>query len=516
MGTTTHQAQIASTSNAQTFASSAFTPTAGDVVIVGFSPSVVTATTGFNCTASANSLTFFEVPAARTQRASVDDVRLFISTTVPASPVSMTVTADAGIAANGAVAFIATVSGLTRSGLSAIRNAAGNATALGVAPAATLAAAALTGNVVVSFVFNATSPSGVTIPTSFTAAGTDTGYATPTRGGRYAYRNSGHTSATVTWGSTSATAAASMVVELDVTTPAAVATGSLTLSGSGTASSPSTAASAAGSLDLGGTAGGSVPGGASGSLDLSATAGVTSPVSVAGSLSLTGSAGATGPGGASGSITLDGVAAGRAGTSASGSITFSGTATAVQLVQADGFIGLSGTAGGTGSSGASGSLTISGLAAAPSIPLVAEGFFTFFGSNGTVGAGVGGSGSIALGGSAGTRAPSGASGSLSLSGAAGALPQVGAVGSLNLAATAFPFPLVEAYGFIEFGTEDVPFGVGAIAEGFIEFSGSALLVRPPDLRHSRATLRPQTTKGIITPAARGIIRPPTTRGRIRS
>lgn len=216
MGSTTHLAVIASTNNQTSYASSSFTPTAGRLITVAFSPGNLVATTGFAVTASANGLTFVEDTRARSQRANVDDVRFFVAQQLtPGSPVAMTVTVAAGGTAQGMIAFIAETDGMVRVGLSAVRGAAGGNQALGVTPSATMGAAALTANPVLTYVWNATSPSGVTQPTSFTSGVVDQGYATPTRGGRYAFRNTGHTSATVSWGSTSASASANIAVELD-------------------------------------------------------------------------------------------------------------------------------------------------------------------------------------------------------------------------------------------------------------------------------------------------------------
>lgn len=217
MASVTHQAVIASTTNASSYTSSSFTPPASELLVVAFSPGSLVGTSP-TVTASANSITFTEVTGAFVIRSSVDDARLFVANQLlPGSPAAMTITASPGGSASGLIGFVASVSSLTRVGLAAVRGAAGGNNASTFTPAVTMAQAALTGNPVLAFVWNATNTSGITIPTNFTSGVADQGYATPTRGGRYAFRNSGHTSATVTWGSTSATASANIAVELDTT-----------------------------------------------------------------------------------------------------------------------------------------------------------------------------------------------------------------------------------------------------------------------------------------------------------
>jgi hypothetical protein len=215
VATCTHRAVINTTTNASSYASGSFTPAQDDLLVVAFSPGALLGTSP-GVTGSANGITFVEVTAAAAVRASVDDVRLFVAQQlVPASPASMTVTASPGGSASGMNGWVVSVAGLTRTGLAAVRGAAGANNASGVTPTVTMAQAALTGNPVLAFAWNATNTSGLTLPASFTSGSADVGYATPTRGGRYGFRNSGHTSDTVTWGATSATASANIATELD-------------------------------------------------------------------------------------------------------------------------------------------------------------------------------------------------------------------------------------------------------------------------------------------------------------
>ena len=111
------------------------------------------------------------------------------------------------------------VSGMSYAGAAAVRQTAGQSTGTaGTTPAPVLGAAALTGNPLIGAVCNGTSPATMTPRTSWTEA-TDLGYATPTTGMETMYRSSGETGTTQTWGSTSATAFASVVIELTAAAP---------------------------------------------------------------------------------------------------------------------------------------------------------------------------------------------------------------------------------------------------------------------------------------------------------
>ena len=256
MATTTHRATINSTTNASSYASASFTPTAGDLLVLLASPSGVTA--AGSATASANGITFTRLTATAT-RASVDVVEMFVANQlVPASPSAMTVTYATGAAATGAIGFVTSIAGMLAAGPAVVRQQVGSNQAAGATPAITFGGVCLTGNTVVAACFNATSPATLTPPTSFTERA-DVGYATPTRGGESVTRNSGHTSATVTWASTSATACATVGIELDTT----LCTGAVALAATDTISTAAVV-------------------GVVGDVALAATATITATASVAG------------------------------------------------------------------------------------------------------------------------------------------------------------------------------------------------------------------------------------------
>jgi hypothetical protein len=106
-------------------------------------------------------------------------------------------------------------------GAGAVRSSGGqSAGGAGTTPAPVLNLTPLTANLIIGSVANGTNPAALTPRASYTEAPTpDVGYATPTTGLEVMFRNSGETSATITWGGTSATAFASVAIELDVSVP---------------------------------------------------------------------------------------------------------------------------------------------------------------------------------------------------------------------------------------------------------------------------------------------------------
>jgi hypothetical protein len=150
-------------------------------------------------------------------RTSLDQTVCYVSNYF-ATAVSQTVTyACTGDAATGAIVVVLRIAGMTRTGLSAIRQSAGQTNqAAASTPAPAFSAAALTGNACIGFFGNASNVAGRGVPpTSWTERYDATGYTSPAGGIHVVSINSGFTGTTVTWGGTSATAYSSQVIELD-------------------------------------------------------------------------------------------------------------------------------------------------------------------------------------------------------------------------------------------------------------------------------------------------------------
>lgn len=224
MATVTHAAFLATTSQAASYVSAAFTPAVDDQIVV-FALITATAAAG-SCTDSQGG-TYTRITTS-TKAGGSDKMYLFVRDALVPAASSTTCTVDiAGDGGTGCVMFVARVAGMTRTGASAARQSAvQNGQSAGTTPAPVFGSAALTDNPTLGAVFNGTSPATMTPPTSWTEdANGDKGYSTPTAGGEYVFRDSGFTGTTITWGSTSATAFCDISVELD-TTAAPVAGGS--------------------------------------------------------------------------------------------------------------------------------------------------------------------------------------------------------------------------------------------------------------------------------------------------
>lgn len=140
-----------------------------------------------------------------------------------------TVFTAAQVGSTGGGLQVCRISGMSIVGLGAIRGSGGqSAGGAAATPAPVLlrrvgttfsgTQAALTDNLCIGAVCNGTAAPIITAPGSWTEA-IDLSYNTPTTALETAFRNSGETGSTITWGSASGTAFASMVIELDASVP---------------------------------------------------------------------------------------------------------------------------------------------------------------------------------------------------------------------------------------------------------------------------------------------------------
>lgn len=329
MATTNHRVTTPSTANATSYASGAFTPAAGDLMLVGVMAGATAAT---GSVSNSQSITFTKVGEALVA-GSTDRVYVFIADS-QATAVSQTVTFDCtGDAADGAVIVVATIGGITRTGISAVRQfkVVDNQAAAGT-PAVTFDAAVLTTNPTFGYVGNASNPANVTAPVGHTTFA-NSGYSTPTTGLAYCTRLTGFTGPTLTWNSTSATAFGVIAVEIDTSSPSVTGTATVVL--------PALAATADGAVDVEGTTTVVLP-----ALTVSLSGAVSVPVE--------GTAGVVLPtlaATAAGSVDVEGTATAvlpAFGATAAGDVDVTGTSTAVLPALAaslSGLVGVSGVAG---------------------------------------------------------------------------------------------------------------------------------------------------------------------------
>lgn len=208
---------VASTSNITgPFNSASFTPTADDLLVI-FAAASGTVAAAPTVTASANGLTFTPLSTVARSASGADSLYVFVADQlVPSSPVAMTVSFTAvGDAATGAIVGGARVTGMTKVGTAAIKQAAKTDNgASGTAPTATFGAAVDTANPTILFVINSTGAASMTTPASWTER-VDVGYSSPTTGGGYFTRDSGFTGTTITLGATLASIWGAIAIELD-------------------------------------------------------------------------------------------------------------------------------------------------------------------------------------------------------------------------------------------------------------------------------------------------------------
>jgi len=196
------------------YVSGSFTPADGDL-LVAFVTTSGKAVAG--SLSDSQSLGWTAITSAL-KNTSADICEAFVSNRKAAAS-SMTVTYTVGGVGNatGCVIQVARVSAAPFAGALAIKQSAVQANQAAGTPAPVFGAAAVTTNPTLGLVGNSTNPATMTAPTSWTER-SDTGYATPATGAEYVTRDSGFTGTTVTWGNASATAFASIIVEIDVST----------------------------------------------------------------------------------------------------------------------------------------------------------------------------------------------------------------------------------------------------------------------------------------------------------
>lgn len=218
MATVVAGISAASTSNNAALTTGSFTPAAGDL-LVAFA--VVSGQAGGGTFTDSQGLGW--APVATALKATSADTLVCAVSNARAAASAMTVTfTPAGAPTSTGVALsVLRVSGMSRAGLLAVRQSASQANQSAGTPAPAFAVACRTADPAVGAVGNGTSPAGLVPPAGGTAwtEAHDVGYSTPTTGLETAFLSSGFAGTTVTWGGASASAFASLVVELDASAP---------------------------------------------------------------------------------------------------------------------------------------------------------------------------------------------------------------------------------------------------------------------------------------------------------
>lgn len=245
-------------------ASGAFTPAQDDLLVVIVQAAASVSGAAEVPTASANGITFVKA-LQMTYASGANSLDIYIAEQlVPASPVSMTVSWAPADAATGTVIDVVSVSGMSRTGTSAIRQTGSGFGGATTTPSVGFGAACLTGNPVILAVANGTNPVGTSTPTNWISINSTVAYSTPTTGYQGCRRDSGFTGSSVSWNSTSASIWGAVGIELDASAASQNLSTTAALSGAGTLTTPSqtpataqtAALSGAGTLSASGAQGG--------------------------------------------------------------------------------------------------------------------------------------------------------------------------------------------------------------------------------------------------------------------
>lgn len=206
------------------------TPTLADlIVIISGSTGLAGGTTSVTDNNSDNRGTYTQIQADATGFSTTGVLTAWVRHALIGSATSTVFTSNQATSSGGGLLIYA-VTGMSIVGLGAVRGAGIQSSGtLGTTPAPVLlrrigttfsgTQAALTGNAMIGAVCNGTNSTTTTAPPTSWTESFDNGYNTPATGLEVCFRNSGETNSTITFGATSATAFASIAIELDTSVP---------------------------------------------------------------------------------------------------------------------------------------------------------------------------------------------------------------------------------------------------------------------------------------------------------
>lgn len=189
------------------------TPAASDLIVVIAGTSGLAG--GTTAVSDDQSGTYVQINSDRTGFSTTGVLTAWVRTAfVPAASSTVFTASQAGSTGGGLT--VLRISGMDRAGSTAVRSNGGQSSGgAGTTPAPVLNQTPLSANPIISAVCNGTQPGpSITQRTGY-AEHQDTGYNTPATGLAVNSLDSGETSATITYGGTSATAFASVAIELD-------------------------------------------------------------------------------------------------------------------------------------------------------------------------------------------------------------------------------------------------------------------------------------------------------------
>lgn len=189
------------------------TPAVGDLIVIITAHTGNTSTTAPTDNNAGGGGTYTIVNTA-VKATSADTMKVWVRNNLITSATSTVFTHAPGASTGGGLVVIDCQGGDKAGSAAIVKSAIQSNQAAGGTPAPVFASAVNTQNAVIGAVFNASNPAALTPRTNFTEL-FDSGYNTPTTGLEVMSDNSGETGTTMTWGGTSASAYASVVVELE-------------------------------------------------------------------------------------------------------------------------------------------------------------------------------------------------------------------------------------------------------------------------------------------------------------
>ena len=192
-------------------------PVAGSLIVVVASSSGLAG--GTTSVTDDQSGTYTQVDSDRTGFSTTGVLTVWVRTAlIPTGASTVFTAAQAGSTGGGLAVF--SVAGMVDVGASAVRSNGGQSTGTaGTTPAPVLSQTPLSYNPIITAVSNGTQNGGTTTRDGYSDVAI-TGYNTPATGLDICSQDFGETTATITWGGTSATAFASVAIELDAPPPA--------------------------------------------------------------------------------------------------------------------------------------------------------------------------------------------------------------------------------------------------------------------------------------------------------
>lgn len=217
MATIAHINTRTSSVDASSYSTASFTSSAGLLLVTSVR---LTGSVVVDSVATDSGLTFTKVAEENGTRAT----SIWIADQLTSAVVQILTVTCTTDAATGCSISTEAVSGMSKTGATAMRQTAKASGLAAATPAASFTASVVTTNVTYGLIANATNPPTITEPTGWTEL-VDTGHTTPLSGLETVGRDSGFTGNTITWGGTTATDWDCIIIELDASTSNAVGRG---------------------------------------------------------------------------------------------------------------------------------------------------------------------------------------------------------------------------------------------------------------------------------------------------